>query len=317
MGAKRSIRSYIGPGGAALAVLAAALLLTLLCALTGPRTQTGRAGAPKAFDELEAGGDESAYLDVVGISEAICTFGPDRFYYVAEVGDLSFRLVCLNTEEYGALTAQRDYWNSLADMPEPYRLVGRKYPVSEDVKQSFLTVFNMDGENFDANFGTACLITQPAPEPVRGIGHPLLTVLFALLFLLAAGGTVWQELTVQSALTRLMRRHDVDAAGKELLDEQTQLLCGDRLRLGRRFLFGWRCGLAAAWEDVLWCYGRAFPFGRLLTVCTADGKRHGVFFRRGEEKALRELTAAITAHSDSVLMGMSAANRDAYARACR
>ena len=317
MEAKRSIRSYIGPGGAAFAVLAGLLLLTLLCALTGSRERPGRAGTPTAFEVLETGSDTSAYLDVVAVSEAICTFGPDRFYYVAEDENLSFRLVCLNTAEYDALTAQRDYWNSLTDAPEPFRLVGRKYPVPDEVKQSFLTVFGMESDSFEANFGTDCLITQPAPEPVRGIGHPFAAALFALLFLAAAVGTIWQELCVQSALLRLARQNAVKAAGAELLDKQTTLLCGDRLRLGRNFLFGWRSGLAAAWEDVLWCYGRAFPFGRLLTICTADGKRHGVFIRTGEEKALRELTAAISERNSGVRMGMNADNRAAYARACR
>ena len=145
MEAKRSIRSYIGPGGAAFAVLAGLLLLTLLCALTGSRERPGRAGTPTAFELLETGSDTSAYLDVVAVSEAICTFGPDRFYYVAEDENLSFRLVCLNTAEYDALTAQRDYWNSLTDAPEPFRLVGRKYPVPDEVKQSFLTVFGIYG----------------------------------------------------------------------------------------------------------------------------------------------------------------------------
>ena len=167
MGAKRSIRSYIGPGGAAFAVLAGLLLLTLLCALTGSRERPGRAGTPTAFELLETGSDTSAYLDVVAVSEAICTFGPDRFYYVAEDENLSFRLVCLNTAEYDALSAQRDYWNSLTDAPEPFRLVGRKYPVPDEVKQSFLTVFGMESDSFEANFGTDCLITQPAPEPVH------------------------------------------------------------------------------------------------------------------------------------------------------
>ena len=60
-----------------------------------------------------------------------------------------------------------------------------------------------------------------------------------------------KEEALRQELLRLARQNAVKAAGAELLDKQTTLLCGDRLRLGRNFLFGWRSGLAAAWAVTL------------------------------------------------------------------
>jgi len=318
MEAKRTIRSYIGPGVVGWAVLGLFLLCALLCALTGRGEKAPARPAPVAFDRLETPDEEQdVFLDAIAISEAICPFSDGRFYYVAEDDGHTFHVVCLSTEEYAALGAQRDFWNNTSAEPSFFRLVGRKYPIPDNVKESFLSVFAMEGDAFDAFFGEYSLLTQPAVTARKAIGHPVGFVLFTLLFLAALAALVLHMLAVWAALTRLEDNGALERAAAELVRDETRQMNGDRLRLCDEFLFGWRAALAAAWTDVVWCYGRAFPFGRVLMVCTADGKRHPLFFPAKEEKALRTVTAAISAHNDTVLMGETAANRAAWQRACR
>ena len=318
MEAKRTIRSYIGPGLASAIVLGVFLLCALLCALTGRSGKEIERPAPIAFDRLETTGEEQdAFLDVIAVSEAICPFSDNRFYYVAEDDGHSFRIVCLSEEEHAALGPQREFWNNTASEPSFSRLVGRKYPIPEDVKQSFMSVFGLTSEAFDAFFGDRCLISQPAVKTTRSIGHPVGFALFLLLALLALVWLALRVLSVWSALTRLEDRDEIELAAQELVSDDTRQMNADRLRLGKSFLFGWHDGLAAAWEDVVWCYGRVFPFCNLLMVCTADGKRHPVLFFGREEKTLREFTSAVAAHNDAVLIGLSAKNRAAWQRACR
>ena len=318
MEAKRTIRSYIGPGVFGWVVLGLFLLGALLCALTGRGEREVARPAPVAYDQVEDPGEEQdVFLDVIAISEAICPFSDSRFYYVAEDDGHQFHVVCLSEDELAGLENQRAYWNNSGTEPTFSRLVGRKYPIPDEVKQSFLSVFAMEGAAFDAFFGDRCLITQPAVTARKAIGHPVGFALFLLLALLTAVCQVLRLSAVWAALTRLEEQDALASAAAELLGDDVRQMNADRLRFGENFLFGWHAGLAAVWKDVLWCYGRQFPLFSLLMICTADGKRHPVFFPQQEEKALKEFTAAISAHNGSVLMDESAANRAAWERACR
>ena len=318
MEAKRTIRSYIGPGVVGWVVLGLFLLCALLCALTGRGEREVARPAPVAYDLVEDTGEEQdVFLDVIAISEAICPFSDTRFYYVAEDDGHQFHVVCLSEEEISGLGNQRAYWNNAETEATFSRLVGRKYPIPDAVKQSFLSVFAMESDAFDAFFGDRCLITQPAVTARKAIGHPVGFALFLLLALLTAVCLVLHLSAVWAALTRLEEQDALKSAARELLGDDVRQMNADRLRFGENFLFGWRAGLAAAWKDVLWCYGRHLPFLSLLMICTADGKRHPIFFLQKEEKALKEFTAAVSEHNGSVLMGESAANRAAWERAFR
>ena len=181
MEAKRTIRSYIGPGVFGWVVLGLFLLGALLCALTGRGEREVARPAPVAYDQVEDPGEEQdVFLDVIAISEAICPFSDSRFYYVAEDDGHQFHVVCLSEDELAGLENQRAYWNNSGTEPTFSRLVGRKYPIPDEVKQSFLSVFAMEGAAFDAFFGDRCLITQPAVTARKAIGHPVGFALFGV-----------------------------------------------------------------------------------------------------------------------------------------
>ena len=229
----------------------------------------------------------------------------------------------MTQEEYESLEAQRLYWNNPESAEEAAHLTGVSLPIPESVRDSVVTLFEMDAESFDNNFGTRCFFTR-APE--TGGGRSAVWTVFAVLFLLGFLGTLllwlYRFFGAWSAVSRLEEDGRLAQAVDELLGPQTALVRGDRLRLGEGFAFGWRCGLAAAWEDVIWCYGRSIKlFGQtlalMLVIATADGKSHALFFSPGERKALRLVAQELSEHNQAMLLGNSAANRAAWKKACR
>lgn len=320
--AKKSLYSYCGPG-AALAV--AALLLLLIGFLSAGRAQSladdRRSQTPAPFDSLAENAPELVYLDLLGVSDPMAPNTADRAYYLGEDSNHLFCLVCLTEEEYAALGAQRNYWNSQEAAEEAVHLTGVSARIPDAVKESIVAAFDMDGESFDANFGARCFMTEVPPEPQSAVAWIVLSVVSALAALVCIALWLLRLFAADAAFQRLEQSGRLAAATDELLDNATELARGDRLRMGENFLFGWHNGLAAAWEDVIWCYGHSLslgkkPFARRLVIATADGKRHSVFFSAGEEKALRRLTEQLASHSDGLLLGDSPKNRAAWRDAC-
>ena len=318
---RRPIYSYSGPGLPLLTLCLLLLLACLFCAGQAQRAAAAQARVPVPFNSVDESAGGAVYLDVVGVSDAICPNTGERYYYIAEDSSYLFYIVCLTTDEYAALGTQQLFWNSPDAPAEAVHLTGVSIRIPESVKESVMSFFEMESESFDANFGTRCFLTE-APVEVKGdIGWTLLGMLFALAFLAAIALWLMRLLAVNAAVFQLEEKGLLSAAADELVSNESVLVRGDRLRLGQRFVFGWRCGLAAAWEDVIWCYGRTLRLGRfllsrVLVIATADGKRHAIAFSAGEEKAMRLLTEQLVSHNEEILLGDSPKNRAAWKRAC-
>ncbi len=192
-------------------------------------------------------------------------------------------------------------------------------PIPDEVKRDFLQVFAMDAEIFDLNFGRFCLVEEAVVEPETG-RSPLWTVfavIFALAFLAAFALWLVRFLATWSALVRLEERERLGDAAGQLNSPAAKAERNDKLRLSEDFLFGWRSGLAAAWEDVVWSYERSIGLGkavlaRVLVIRTADGKAHPLFFSAQEVKDLRRLANHLCEHNPQMLWELTEENRAAW-----
>ena len=328
MEAKRTIRSYIGLGRALPLALAAALLLCVLflvLALRPPGPQTPSEAALTAFDSRGGESGSEVYIDLLGLSEGLVRSENDgAAFYVAEKADNEYCIVYLTDGQLGLLGAQREHWDGVSSISLPYRLSGYCGEIPETAKSTIAGIFEMSDELFAANFGTRCFfgaLPQKGPAPVRG-GLLALAALFALVFLALLALLALRLSAAASALLRLEEADALEAAADEIDADETELLAGDRLRLGKRFLFGWHNALAAEWKDLLWCYDRpllsdSLALCRALVLCTADGKKHALLFPAGAKKELRLLTERLAQANPQLLRGESAENRAAYAERLR
>ena len=325
MDERKTLLSYIGPGW--VLALAALLLLfaALFCGLYRPPVEEVKpvypppipSGSPAFAAGEEAG--QLVYLDTIAVSDAICENGDGRYYYAVEDDGHLFRIVCVSGETYALMAPQRALWNDPSAEPSSFRLTGRRAAVPAEVKQGFLTVFNMESATFDAYFGGLCLVEEvPAVEtPTRSPVWGVFCVLFALGFLAVLALWLSRALPCRAAFLRLEESERLEEAARQLDDPETGLVQGDRLRLARDFVFGWRSGLAAAWEDVGWCYERNLGFGstslaRVLVIRTTDGYAHPLFFSGKEPKELRRLANSIAERCPQMLWGLTAENRAAW-----
>ena len=324
MDEKRTLLNYIGPGAVLTLLCVVLLAAALLCAFYTPPKADFVPQYPPAIPDgtpsFEAGEDGSlVYLDTIAVSDAICESADGRLCYAAEDDSHRFYVVCVSGETYALMGAQRNLWNA-PDSPASFiRLSGRRMPIPEEVKQGFLQVFAMDGEVFDGNFGLSCLVEelQVVPVVTRSPLWTVLAVIFSLAFLAAAALWLLRALAAWSAIVPIEESGRLSDAVAQLDEGETIKLRDDRLRLSRDFLYGWRVGLASAWEDVVWSYERSFSVGssvlsRALVVCTADGKTHPLFFSEEETKDMRRLANTLLKRNPKMLWGLTDENRAAW-----
>ncbi len=328
MDEKKTLLGYIGPGPAITLVCVMLLAAMLLCAFYTPPAVEFEpqypppipSGSPY-FDD----GEESqyAYLNAIAVSDAICQNPDGRLYYAVEDDSHYFRVVCMSGQTYALMGPQRDRWNSSDVEPSFIRLTGRLCAMPADVRQAFVDVFAMDGDVFDGYFGTLCLIEEPVviPDQSRSPVWTVLAVIFALGFFATLALWLASFLPAWSAMVRLGAAERLGEAVRQLEDPSAREKRGGRLRLTEDFLFGRGSGLAAAWEDVCWCYERSLPsekaaLAHLLVIRTADGRAHPVFFPAQELKELRRLANAINARNPKMLWGFTPENREAWRKMC-
>jgi hypothetical protein len=319
---KRSLLSYIGPGPVLVLVCVLLLAATLTCAFyTPPAVEYTPQYPPPVpvgtpfFDTAEDG--SAAMLDTIAVSDAICVGADGRLYYAAENDFHNFYIVCVSGETYALMGPQRDLWLS-PDAPASYiRLTGTRTPIPEEVKQGFLEVFAMDAEVFDNTFGPSCLVEEipVVPDNSRSPAWTVCAVIFALGFLATSAALLAVFLPAWAALVRLEEREGLSDAAQQL-DGAKELRNG-RLRLSKDFLFGGRIGLAAAWEDVLWCYERSLSLGskalcHLLVICTADAKTHCLLFPGSSLKELRRVANTLNERNPKMLWGFTPENAAAW-----
>ena len=323
MDEKRSLLSYIGPGPVLVLVCVLLLAATLTCAFYTPPaveyTPQYPPPVPEGTPLFDAAGDGSpAMLDTIAVSDAICTGADERLYYAAENDFHNFYIVCISGETYALMGPQRDLWLS-PDAPASFiRLTGMRTPIPEEVKQGFLEVFAMDGDVFDSTFGTSCLIEEipVVPDNSRSPAWTVCAVIFALGFLATAAALLIVFLPAWAALVRLEEREQLSEAAQQLAGETKELRNG-RLRLSKDFVFGGRIGLAAAWEDLVWCYERSLSLGssalcHALVICTADGKTHRLLVPGSSLKELRRIANTFNERNAKMLWGFTPENAAAW-----
>lgn len=322
---RKTLLAYIGPGP--WLALACVLLLAaaLLCAFyTPPVVEFVPVYPPSipadspAFSDGETEG-ELCFLPTIAVSDAICRSEEGRLYYAVEDEEHYFHIASVSGETYALMNAQRALWNDPDSPSEPIRLTGRRTAIPAEVKEGFLQVFAMDGEVFDLNFGLFCLAEEPVvlPDTGRAPAWTVCAVIFALGF--AALFSLWlvRFLAAWSALVRLEESERLCDAAEQLNGPGVKAERNDSLRLTKDFLFGWRCGLAAAWEDVVWSYERCIGVGsavlaRVLVICTADGKAHPILFSAQEVKDLRRLANHLSGRNPKMRWDLTDENRAAW-----
>ena len=324
MDEKKTLLSYIGPGAALTLLCVILLAAALTCAFYTPPVVEYEPQYPPVIPadspSFSAGEDGAlVYLDTIAVSDAICVSADGRLYYAAEEDSHYFFIVSLSGETYALMGPQRTLWNDPEAPSETIRLTGRRQSVPEDVKQGFLDVFQMDGDVFDGTFGLSCLVEELAVEPdnSRSPAWTVFAVLFTLGFLAAAALLLASFLPAWSALVRLEETERLSDAARQLEGGAAKELRGGRLRLSEDFLFGWRIGLAAAWEDLVWCYERSLKLGSLalahvLVIRTADGKAHPLLFSGKQLKELRRVANSFGERCPKMLWGLTEENRAAW-----
>lgn len=256
------------------------------------------------------------YVDAVGVSDWVYTVGRSTTYYILMDEDHYTYLARIPAGMMYKYSAQRDWFDEKTDVETPVRITGMLTKTSEGVRKGFMEALEIDETEFESYFGDWTLAVGENPSNSAGMPFLILAivaggaVLFMLLIALA------KRPAEKKAVKRLEERGLLDQAEAELNAPTVQSLKNDRFRLGSRFLFGKGMGLAASWDDVLWCYiSRSSYYGFIshnLNVCTADRKIHSMFFRQKHQEEMRELMVSFSERNPEMYLGYTMENRKLY-----
>lgn len=102
-----------------------------------------------------------AYVDLIGISDWVYRDGIKR-YYAAEDEDYYY-IVSVRGSQLADMEDIAEYWDREEDSEDPpvYTLTGYMGTISEDVREAFKYVFDIDDETFDRLFGDDYLDATP------------------------------------------------------------------------------------------------------------------------------------------------------------
>lgn len=275
------------------------------------------AADPVPLDTMDGKVEDYAYVDAVGVSDWVYKVGENSTYYLVMDTEHYAYVVRIPDKDIGKYDKQRLWFDELSDEEIPVRISGRVKKMNDTVKKSYMEVMDLDEDEFDYYFGYRMLWAGETPSGALG-------GLFVFLAVLTGAATVALLLCAfvnmsakNAALKRLEERGLSGQAEQALNAPDVQSLKNDRFRMDDRFLFGREMGLAAAWDDVRWCYIRRMSYNFVLTIhsliiYTADQKRHVLFFRGKSEDEMRELLNSFAQYNPDILLGYSIENQNAY-----
>ena len=316
MDGEQKIRAYIGPGRGGLIVGLIALILGAVGAVMMALSAARPVGEPVLFRNRATEARTWCYIDAVGISDWVYR-SDDVRYYVAEDAKGNFYVVHLSQSRYNKMTAQQAYWNEETAVQVPERLTGIAHDVTPAIKNNFCKAFDLNVLDFGTYFGTSYLDATSSPRSDSLLGWGILAGFGLLLGLVLTLTSRAANKRTDRALAAL-GGYAVEQAAAELESPLTLRAPGDRLRLGERYLFGKKTGLALTYDQVIWVYQRVqrtnfIVTGRSLMLADERGELTAAAnFGRGGEEQVLELMQRIAAKNPNVLLGFSAENRKAW-----
>ena len=160
-------------------------------------------------------------------------------------------------------------------------------------------------------------LNRPASRAFGGL-FVFLTVAAGIAAIAMLASTLVKISPNKAALKRLEKRGLLEQAEQALNAPDVQSLKNDRFRMDDRFLFGREMGLAAAWDDVRWCYisrvirNRGLSTTHSLIICTADKKSHVLIYPPRCDDEMQELMNSFAQYNPNILLGYSMENQNAY-----
>lgn len=276
------------------------------------------AADPIPMDVENSSIDDYAYVDAIGVSGWVYQVGRDTTYYIVMDKNHYSYVVRILDKDIDQYTQQNRWFEGYTDEEIPVCIAGRVKKMNSAVKQAFMEALEIDADEFDSYFGSRMLWAGETPSGAAGTTFVFLAVLTgaaALALLLSALAKTSVE---KAAMKRLEERELMEQAEQVLNAPETQSLKNDHFRMDDRFLFGRSMGLAAAWDDVRWCYIHRMNYNFIFTlsysliIYTADQKRHVMFFPGKRMDEMQELMTLFAQYNPDILLGYSMENQKAY-----
>lgn len=148
-----------------------------------------------------------------------------------------------------------------------------------------------------------------------------LLVIGALMMLVSAIQTLIPRAAANRSVKRLQKIGQLEKAAAELINEEPQLFCKNKIALTSSFLFGKRMGAACAYNDILWLYKKRYTQRFLfipiyvqdsLEVETGKQSVHINLGKKDKKNELTQIIRVIYEKNPNILVGHTQENQKAY-----
>ena len=330
MDSKQTVKNYIGGFPAKKKLLTLVLALVCVACAALAIIEAAKPAPEPVLWEKDTKSGTQCYLDVVGVSDWVVEETREntsshvktrtRFYLVLDEEE-NYYLARIPDSELYRLSDQSKYYETGVKKPEPYRLVGSLRKLDSDVRKNAMEALELSEAEFDEYLGDKVLLVGAVYNNPISIIAGIIAILLVVPTLIMLFSGIARSKLEKRALRNLEEQNLLDYAAQELGDGAAQQELDDRLRLGGRFLFGRGVGLAAPWNEVLWCYQRRqtvyFVTTRYFMIGTADGKLHSVSCKKQDNQRIQELMEQFAARNPEMLLGYTMNNMRAYKAACK
>ena len=324
MSESKQIRSYIRWFKTTQKIIVLVLFLAFIgCFCMLMKNSGTKDPDPVKMDAVQSEIGNYVYVDVVGVSDWIYQVGKNVVYYALEDTEGDFYIASIPAEDFARLSAQNRYFEEDGPLPEAIRLTGVCKKTTDAVRSAVIEAYvDLSEDDFDAIFGSRFIDVGNTPKKsTMDLWMPLalISLVTPLVLLLVAWAKGRQE---KKALKRLEQRGLLNQAESDIASPTIRSEKKDSFRMSSRFLFGKGMGLAAAWDDVLWCFESVTRYNfvvayRKLVICTVDGVRHEHFFKHKQQDEIVAVMEYIQQQNPNAMIGYTLDNARDYREAVK
>ncbi len=303
--------------------LAVAAAVALIAGVSVFVSGTDPASAVQFYPAEEDMKGRYAYIDVIGVSDAVASRDSDIWYAVID-GDGYGNIVQLSDQQFAALETHNDWWYSDNEYKiEATRIYGIPDRIPEELAEVIADVFGYENTDRVTDvFGKFFLDTTASP----GTGKGVFLLILAVVLLIACGVICAVSIPRDSHARRCISRLDqlglTDAAASDLVSAPLETVGEDAARISESFIFSRPNGTVLAISDILWLYGHIRRYNGTVVsqtlnagsramdpvpVCSAE-KGHGT----SSNEEFSRIMDLLQQKNPDIMLGYSAENQKAF-----
>lgn len=286
------------------------------------------ASAVEFYPDDDALKRKYVYVDVIGVSDYIASYGTTDKWYIA-LDPYGFGYVLkLDYSQFLSLSKHVDWWYSDEEYDiDPTRIYGMPAKISDELADIIQEVFEYDSrEDVYDVFGKYYLNAPVTPYEGPGGFLMFLAILSLVSLLVLFTTSAVRNEALKRCIKRLNQLGLTDEAAAQLESPVNEIIGDDVTRISQDFIYCKQTGTVIPLSDILWVYGHVQRYNgavvsETLQAATRNNKTQAicqVSKKKGTDTdSFSRIMEVIHERFPDVMLGYSLENLNAYGTLCK